>query len=240
MCLILLAWKVHPDFPLVLAANRDEFHARPARPMSWWPEDEQILAGKDLKAGGTWLGIHASGKFAALTNFRDPDNHRSSASTRGALVLDYLKADAPPQPYLETLAGDPRSFNGFNLIAGNRDEVFVYSNIDNAIRPVEAGVHGVSNHLWNTPWPKVAKGRRYLSSLLNLDPSSWSSALMRFLSNSTPAPDSALPDTGVGLAMERPLSAPFVKMPAFNYGTRCSTVVTVHRGGVAGGDGALL
>ncbi len=232
MCLILLAWKVHPDFPLVIAANRDEFHARPARPMGWWPENENILAGKDLKEGGTWLGVHRDGTFASLTNYRDPKSHRPDAATRGALVLDYLNGESPPDAFLQRLAQDNRTFNGYNLIAGNRDEAFVYSNVDGVMHPVEPGVHGVSNHLWDTPWPKVEKGRRFLSSVLNLDPSSWSRSLMQFLSDSTPATDASLPDTGVGIDMERPLSAPFVKMPDYAYGTRCSTVVTVHKGGL--------
>ena len=158
MCLILFAYRSLPDYRLVLAANRDEFYDRPTRHVAFWDDAPEILAGRDLKAGGTWMGITKKGRFAAITNYRDSGMTIENAPSRGDLVKDFLIGKSRPHDYLESLQNKGQDYNGFNLIIGDGNELFYYSNRDGNIHNIEPGVHGLSNHLLNTPWPKVAQG----------------------------------------------------------------------------------
>lgn len=225
MCLILLAWKMDDRFPLVLAANRDEFYDRPSAPAAFWEEQPDLLAGRDLREGGTWLGITRTGRLAALANYRDPASVKAGAPSRGRLVGDYLRGSERPESYLDRIA-PAGSFNGFNLLVGNPDELFCFSNRGGR-RRVEPGLHGLSNRLLDTPWPKVARGKAALGALLTQQ---WTpESLLALLADRSRPADESLPDTGVGLEWERILSPSFIVSPV--YGTRSSTVLLVDRGG---------
>lgn len=226
MCLILLAWQAHPRYPLVVAANRDEFFARPTVAADSWDDQPDILAGRDLSAGGTWLGITRQGRFAALTNFREPGNNRPDAPTRGKLVSDFLAGAMPATEYLDELSRRASAFNGFNLLCGSLTKgLWHYSNRSDSGKPhhLAAGIYGLSNHLLDTPWPKVARGKSDLAKALAALPKD--QPLFRLLRDTDIHQDEQLPRTGVSLDWERILSAAFVVAP--NYGTRSSTVVTV-------------
>ena len=228
MCLIVIAWQARDDLPLIVAANRDEWRDRPAEPAHWWDEDPDLLAGRDLRAGGTWMGVTRGGRFAAVTNFRDPAERRSTARSRGGLVTGYLRGDQGPREYLETISADASAYNGFNLILGDRATLWYFGSREGEARPVEPGVHGLSNHLLDEPWPKVVKGRAAMGMSLALaDPVP---RLFDLLSDAEAPDDDALPDTGVGKAWERRLSRALIT--GEDYGTRCSTVVAFDaRGG---------
>ncbi len=227
MCLILVAWRVHPDYPLVVAANRDEFFARPTAPAAFWQDAPQVLAGRDLDAGGTWMGVTCSGRFAALTNFRDPAQMRSGVPSRGALVADFLTGDETPEAYLERTADHGRQCNGYNLLVGDGETLWWASNMGGAARALTPGVYGVSNHLLDTPWPKVGAGKTALAEALDDLPKD--EALFALLRDDGVHPDEHLPQTGVPLEWERLLSSAFVRSPG--YGTRSSTVYCLGRDG---------
>lgn len=230
MCLILVAWQAHPDYPLVVAANRDEFFARPTAPAAFWPEQPGLLAGRDLEAGGTWLGITKNGRFAALTNFRDPARQRSNAPSRGQLVAGFLASDAAIDAWLDGLS--PADYNGFNLLLGDATgdgRLVAFSNITMERHELAPGVYGLSNALLDTPWPKVGSGKTALAAALAALPDE--SPLSRLLKDDTIHPDTALPATGVPLEWERLLSAAFIR--GSGYGTRCSTIVKVGSGRTA-------
>lgn len=226
MCTLLFAIEAHPRYPLVVAANRDEFYARPTAAARWWPEAPWIFAGRDLQAGGTWMGVTRSGRWAALTNVRDPRADRRAAPSRGALVADFLREDAPAEAYLRSIDRD--RYVGFNLVVGGPDGAWYLSNQEAGPRPLGPGVYGVSNARLDTPWPKVARGKAELRGLLAL-PELSVDGLLALLADPTPAPDEALPDTGVGLALERALSPLFIATPG--YGTRSSTALLVDAAG---------
>jgi uncharacterized protein with NRDE domain len=223
VCLILLGWRAHPDFPLVVAANRDEFHARATAPAGFWQDHPRVLAGRDLTAGGTWMGTTRDGRFAALTNYRDPAHMRPEAPSRGKLVSDFLLGQDSPENYLSQLDNDSQAYNGFNLLVGDRHSLAWYSNIDRQQRVLSPGVYGLSNELLDTPWPKVQAAKSDLSRALNALPDD--SALFRLLRDDKIYPDNALPRTGVSLELERMLSAAFIKSDTRQYGTRSSTVL---------------
>jgi uncharacterized protein with NRDE domain len=221
VCLIVLAYKVHPEFPLILAANRDEFLERPSEKAHFWPDAPHILAGRDLRAGGTWLGITRSGRFAALTNHRDLRRTAVvNGPSRGQLVRLALE---------DELAGlDTSVYEGFNLLHGPADGLMYHSNVHGLDHLLVPGVHGLSNHLLNTPWPKVQRAKRRLTELVQarkMDPQD----LFHMMGDTTPAEDDDLPDTGVGASWERVLSS--MHIVAAGYGTRCSTVLLVDRQG---------
>jgi uncharacterized protein with NRDE domain len=224
MCLILVAWQAHPGYPLLVAANRDEFYARRTASADFWPESPQVLAGRDLEAGGTWLGITRQGRFAALTNYRDPSSHKPQAPSRGKLVADFLRGKDSIDAYLDTL--DATAYNGFNLLLGDGKQLIAFSNITMQRHELAPGVYGLSNALLDTPWPKVGAGKTALETALTALPDE--TALFRLLRDDTLHPDAALPATGVSLAWERLLSAAFIRSP--DYGTRCSTVIKVGAG----------
>lgn len=228
MCLILLAWKVHPHYPLVVAANRDEFFARPAASADFWSDAPHVLAGRDLQGGGTWLGVTRDGRFAALTNYRDPQRVRADAPSRGELVARFLRGTDSVTAFaawLEIVAG---ACNGFNLIYGDTSELHYFSNCGECPRRLEAGIYGLSNHLLDTPWPKVAKGKSALARAVQALPDD--APLMAMLRDDSVAADEELPRTGVSLEWERLLSAAFVRSPA--YGTRSSTALVMNADGL--------
>jgi len=229
VCLIAFAWRVNPAFPLIVAANRDEFLRRPTAPAAFWGEAPHVLAGRDLEAGGTWLGVTTSGRFAALTNFRDPEAHREGRRTRGELVARFLEGDETPVAYLDRVRENALLYNRFSLLVGDPSHLLVYSNVAGTPTPVPPGVHGLSNHLLDTPWPKVARTKAALASIAS-DPDPAPDAILSLLADPTRPPDADLPDTGVGLEIERFLSSPFIEGPA--YGTRSSTAVVVSRDGI--------
>lgn len=220
MCLIVLAYKAHPRYPLIVAANRDEFLDRPASPAHFWPDAPYILAGRDLKAGGTWLGITTAGRFAALTNHRDLRRPSVSGRSRGALVRNALERDLPPLSGVE--------YEGFNLIHGRLNALRYLNNIDGTDIVLAPGIHGISNHLLDTPWPKVVRARERFTRIIAVDEPSMDD-LFTLLSDPTRAADDALPDTGLDLERERALSS--ILITTEGYGTRCSTVVMVEMDG---------
>lgn len=226
MCLILVAWRTHPDTPLVVAANRDEFFRRRTAGADFWPDSPSILAGRDLEAGGTWLGLTRRGSFAALTNFRDPGNHKTEAPSRGRLVADFLAGNADIDAYLDRI--DAPAYNGFNLLLCDGEKLLAFSNVTGERHELAPGVYGLSNALLDTPWPKVGAGKTALAALP--DPPD-DTALFRLLRDDTIHPDAALPATGVSLEWERLLSAAFVR--SADYGTRCSTVVKLDSADMA-------
>jgi uncharacterized protein with NRDE domain len=223
MCLILFAHAAHPKYKLVVAANRDEFYARPASRAHWWPENPDLLAGKDLQASGTWMGVHRNGRFAALTNYREPGSVMPNAPSRGALVADFLSGTASPAAYVDTLATTGEAYHGFNLLAADAQGLYYYSNRGGKPQVLQPGIYGLSNHLLNTPWPKIRQGRERLNTLLQ---STFDADdLFILLNDHSIAPDTQLPDTGISLEWERMLSATFIESPM--YGTRVSSVMLV-------------
>lgn len=218
MCLIAVAWQVHPAYPLVLAANRDEFHARPTAAADWWPDAPGIFGGRDLQAGGTWLGASRHGRFAAITNVREPDSPLGKCS-RGALTAAFLQSELSAARFSETVQYE--DYAGFNLLLGDGKSLIYCSNREDGARELPPGIYGLSNHRLDTPWPKLLKLRSAMAECLDELPST--AALFRLLSDTTIAPDHELPATGVSLAWERVLSAIFVTTEG--YGTRASTVL---------------
>ena len=227
MCLIALAWKARDDLPLIVAANRDEWRERPAQPAHWWPDHPQVLAGRDLQAGGTWMGITPAGRFAAVTNFRDPSDKRSTARSRGELVTQFLLSAQSPEAFLRALASRAREYNGFNLVVGDAGALWYFGSREGEARAIAPGVHALSNHLLDEPWPKVVRARVAMQAALHEpDPAP---RLFAMLADGEGAPDEALPETGVGLAWERRLAAPLIT--GSDYGTRASTVLAVSHAG---------
>jgi len=229
MCLILLAWQAHPDFPLVVAANRDEFFARPTAPAVVWDDAPNVVAGRDLEAGGTWLGAGLDGRFAAVTNVREPGRPPGPLS-RGQLTANFLSGGSAPADYLRAI--DNEAYSGFNLLFGDRHELWYASNRGGSPRRLSAGIYGVSNHLLDTPWPKLTASRRRFAEALRGLPAE--TPFFELLADDEIVADPLLPATGVPLAWERLLSAVFVRSP--DYGTRASTLL-VRR---ADGSGVLV
>ena len=229
MCLILLAWRAHPGHALVVAANRDEYFERPARAAAFWQDAPEVLAGRDLTAQGTWLGVTRAGRFASITNYRNPAERMATAPSRGSLVTDFLTAARRPSAYFAGIAPQANEYNGFSMLAADRSSLAFFSNREGAVRQIEPGVHGLSNELLDTPWPKVKKGKERLGALLDksFDPE----AYLQLLGDTEPAHDEHLPDTGVGVEWERRLSS--IRIAGGDYGTRCSTVVRIGTDGDA-------
>ncbi len=230
MCLIVFAWKLVPDCPLILAANRDEFFIRPTQPADWWEDHPGVYAGRDLQAGGTWLGIDRQGRFAALTNIRNGHAAKLDKRSRGELVAAYLRDPIDPLHYLERVHESAGDYNGFNLIFGDANHLFWLSNEDGiSFRALDSGIYGVSNGTLDTPWPKVVRAKAQFASLLCQGAPD--DAYFEMLADTTRATDSRLPDTGVSLEWERLLSPICIESP--DYGTRTSTLLRVHANGGA-------
>lgn len=246
MCLILFAIDQHPDFPWIIAANRDEYRERPTAPLGWWSDHPQVLAGRDLTAGGTWMGVTRQGRFAAVTNYRDARCVYPRGPSRGALVSDFLTGDMSPQTYLDQIAAQGQRYDGFNLLLGDIGSGLFYycnrscnSDRDCESRPnpegpiaLSAGIYGLSNHRLDTPWPKVRKGKRLFAECLDTHGHAqekvFTDALFEVLADEAQPKDAELPDTGVGLAWERILAPLFINQP--HYGTRsCSVIWLDHQ-----------
>jgi uncharacterized protein with NRDE domain len=223
MCLVLFAYKVHPNYKLIVAANRDEFYQRPTAPVHFWEDDPEILAGRDLEKMGTWMGVTRTGRFAALTNYRDPNEITVGKRSRGELVTNALQYNGDIKEYMQSLARNNDWYPGYNLLAGDGDELYYYSNVGRQMMEVTPGIYGVSNHLLNSEWPKVQMGREGLDKILNTNHENFVEPLFTLLQKSEQAPDERLPKTGVSLELERMLSPMFIKSE--NYGTRSSTVL---------------
>jgi uncharacterized protein with NRDE domain len=223
MCLIIFAYKAHPKYDLVLAANRDEYYSRPTLPLGFWKDMPDILAGRDLKEKGTWLGMHRGGRIAAVTNYREPLAARPLAPSRGRLVTEFLSRGAVPETHLENLMRCAGHYNGFNLLAGDRNGLFYCSNRSEGVHSVNPGIHGISNHLMNTPWPKVIRAKKRLERIVKVRGTIDPEDIFQMLIDTGTPPDERLPDTGIGLSWERVLSPIFIKSPT--YGTRSSSVI---------------
>jgi len=230
MCVIYLAYGQLADTPLVLLANRDEFYDRPTLPAASWEDHPHVFGGRDLAAGGTWLAVSNSGRIAAVTNYRDPGGQLGTRS-RGKLVSDFVSGVSGAREYLSEIESRKAEYSGFNLLVGefreDRSELLYFSNRSNGIRELSPGLYGLSNHLLDSQWPKVTKGKAMLSEILGQGLES--EAMFDLLGDRELARDEELPDTGIGLERESALSPIFIATP--NYGTRCSTVVIAdHRG----------
>ena len=228
MCLIAFAWRSQPRYRLVLAANRDEYFGRPAAQAGFWDDHPNVLAGRDLEAGGTWLGITLDGRFAALTNYRNPADKKTGAPSRGSLVSEFLTGKTAPMEYLQGVEQRAVNYNGFGLLVGDLASLGFLSNRGGHSARVAPGVHGLSNHLLDTPWPKVEKGKSGLAALL--DRPFDAKAVFGLLEDTERASGSELPSTGVSLELEERLSA--IRILAVDgYGTRCSTALCLGEDG---------
>jgi uncharacterized protein with NRDE domain len=227
MCILFIAVNQHPLYPLIIAANRDEFHARPTQAAHFWESDNNILAGKDLTAGGTWMGINTKGFIAALTNIRAPGKERENAITRGELVTNFINKNNKQNDYLQTLRSTHDHYNGYNLLFGNIDQLQVYNSFEDTAYELEDGVYGLSNASLNSPWPKLDMGRSALANYCSHADILSHEHLFELLGNNLPAKDEELPDTGIPLELEKKLSSIFIISP--EYGTRSSTVLLVDK-----------
>lgn len=225
MCLLFIAHKSHPLYKLIVAANRDEYYERPTEKAAFWNESPGVLAGRDLRAGGTWLGITRKGKIAAITNYRDPKSINTSAPSRGRLVSDFLSKGTSPLEYLNSISTNANQYNGFNLIVGEKDEIYWYSNRGEGAEMLSPGMYGLSNHLLNTPWPKVKKIKSAFQKLLSQGAEIDPEMIFEILFDKSTPNDNSLPDTGVGLEWERILSPVFIA--SSTYGTRSSTIILI-------------
>lgn len=243
MCLILVAWQSHPDYPLVIAANRDEFYARRTRPAAWWGQAVSLLAGRDEEAGGTWLGINRRGRVAMLTNVRSPEQCNLHAPSRGLIVLAALQSAGSLQQWVDDSGRNAANYNGYNLLIGEPlpvpsrgiDAQLIYTSNRtgpdadprHATRSLAPGIYGLSNAALDTPWPKVVRAVAAFAS--QVADSVQSEALFRLMADRETARDAELPETGVPLDWERALSA--IQIRANGYGTRATTLLTVRRDG---------
>jgi uncharacterized protein with NRDE domain len=235
VCLLVLAWNAHPRYRLVLAANRDEYHERPADPLAKWPPPNDILAGRDQKAGGTWLALDRARRFGVVTNFRELQRPRRSAPSRGRLIPDYLSAGQTPEEHLARLETDAPGYSGFNLLLGDAEQLWYASNrMDRFAQALPAGVHGLSNEFLDSPWPKLQRVRGAFDAWLAQESAAATAGgdiverLLTLLADRTPAPEGS-PSTGLSADWERTLSSPFVTHPT--YGTRCSTILLIEPSG---------
>ncbi|MEJ2513696.1 MAG: NRDE family protein [Gammaproteobacteria bacterium] len=229
MCLLVLAWQSRPGFSVILAGNRDEFHDRPAASADWWDDSPGVLGGRDLRAGGTWLAVSRAGRWAVVTNYREPMEEGRGPRSRGELVAGFVAGDTPPRTFAGAVADRGDDYGGFNLLLGDTAEAVYVSNRGRGPETLAPGMYGLSNHLLDTPWPKLTRVRERFRARLTGEPDP--AGLLEILADPSPAPDRDLPQTGLELQWERLLSAPFIRSPL--YGTRCSTVLRLHTSGDA-------
>jgi uncharacterized protein with NRDE domain len=227
MCLIVFAWKYHPDYPLIMAANRDEYHQRPTAPADFWEDQPDILAGRDLMGGGTWLGVNRQGQFAAVTNYRE-GHQQLAPRSRGELTANFLSSGTDIRQYAQHVIDEGDQYNGFNLLLGDGYHLYYCSNRQPQVQGVSPGIYSLSNHLLDSPWPKAIHVKEALEPLLKTN-SVDRDLLIQSLQRREPFADEYLPDTGVGLEMERMLSPPFITSK--DYGTRCTTVLLKNNQG---------
>lgn len=230
MCLLVFSYRQHPKYELVFAANRDEFYGRPTRAAGFWTQEKHpsLLAGKDLEAGGTWMGIARDGDFSALTNYRDPSISREDPPSRGHLVRDYLINGDDPDEYLKKVHQTADRYNGFNLLAGNTNRLLYYSNQQKEIVPLQPGLYGLSNKLLDTPWPKVQKAKKRMEEVMSSEGLDIED-LFAILADHQKAPEDQLPETGIPKDLEKAVSSIFIQTE--RYGTRNSTVVLIEKSG---------
>jgi uncharacterized protein with NRDE domain len=224
VCLVVLAWESHPEYRLVLAANRDEFHQRPAQALHWWPDRPAIVAGRDLQAGGTWLAVSRAGRFATVTNYRERRRKSAGLYSRGELVTNFVGGDQDARTFFETIGGE--RYAGFSLLASDGDELWYLSNRGDGPDRLPPGIYGLSNASLDTPWPKLERCRDALRSMIESGAVN-ESALMNVLTDRTTAPAEAVETGGLPFDVARALTAPFIVSP--DYGTRCTTVLTWDR-----------
>lgn len=229
MCLILLAHRVHPEFPLIVAANRDEFHGRAAAAADFWQDAPEVLAGRDLEAGGTWLGVSRSGRFAAVTNFSEEAVDPPPPRSRGTLVSDFLAGSMAPEPYLQGIARHGAAYKGFNLLLSDGDELWYYSNRLPRPERLEAGTYGLSNHLLDTAWPRVRRGKSALAVFEEAERQPNVEALLALLADETAPTAEEIAASGLDEQHIARMTPCFIRGPV--YGTRASTVVLTHRSG---------
>ena len=227
MCLIFAAWKTHDEYPLILLANRDEFKIRPTEKLHWW--EEGIIAGKDLQEGGTWLGLDKIGRLAAVTNYRDPKNIKSIAPSRGQIPLEFLTSNQTAKAFIEKKQANSKEYNGFNALLFEKNSLFWWSNYVESPEELQPGFYGLSNALLNTPWPKLVKGKNQFEQWVKNIPEEIEKGF-EIMGNTQVYPDEYLPETGVGINMERYLSS--ICIPGDIYGTRSTTLVTVRKDGL--------
>lgn len=225
MCLILFAYKVHPQYPLIVAANRDEEYKRKTAPAHFWEDHPNILAGRDLEKMGTWMGVTKEGRFSALTNYRDFSESTEGKRSRGELVVQALTDSRHPETFIKMLDDRRDLYPGYNLLIGDADRLYYYSNRSRERLSLKPGIYGLSNHLLDTPWPKVEKGKKGLEQALHLPVEKMIPQLFHILSDAEPFPDEKLPDTGIPFELERALSPLYIQMDG--YGTRSSTVLLI-------------
>ncbi|MEM7540735.1 MAG: NRDE family protein [Pseudomonadota bacterium] len=229
MCLLLIAHRAHKDYALVVAANRDEFHERPTAPARRWDEHPQLLAGRDLESGGTWLGVDSSGRFSTVTNVRSGLSVSSRQRSRGLLITDFLTGALPASQYATSLVQNASSYQGFNILVRDRNDLYWYSNQLDSPQALSAGIYTLSNAMLDTPWAKTELLRERYARAVSGDEPPDVASLLTILRDAKVARDDDLPDTGVGVQMERRLSPIFIE--GTGYGTRCSTVVLIRNDG---------
>lgn len=226
MCLILFAWKTDPDYPLVLAANRDEFHHRPAQPLHWWQDKPNVLAGRDLQAGGTWLGANRSGRVAAVTNYREEQPRRQGRQSRGEIVTAFLMDDDSPYTFSRSIDSD--SYAGFSLLTADNEELCYVSNRGDAATLLSPGIYGLSNASLDTPWPKLRRTRDAFWKIIEAGDANETS-LMRLMEDRQMAPVDEVETGLLPFTLARAITAPFIVTP--EYGTRCTTILLRDRSG---------
>lgn len=231
MCLVLVAWQEHDDFPLIVAGNRDEFHARPTEPLHWWADQPDVLAGRDLQAGGTWLALGRSGRFATVTNFRDAVPPQAGYRSRGMLVTDFVEGGMSPLEYVESIDSD--AYSGFNLFVSDGETLAFANNRDGAPRLLEPGVYGLANASLDAPWHKTLVSKERLGAILaagSENPGAVNtSALLKLLDDRELGPAHDVSTNGLSFNRAHAMTAPFIVQP--DYGTRSSTVVLYPEAG---------
>ncbi len=230
MCLALIAVEQHPEYPIIILSNRDEFYTRPTKPAHYWRDYPRLFAGQDLVGGGSWLGINKNGQFALVTNYRNPQSYDKTLLSRGVLVKDFLQNDIDPQTYIEAVRPLAPQYNLYNLIVGNLNEIIYFSNVEERAIKLKPGLYGLSNHLLDTSWYKVSRAKELFKQALAKQvtentPDKIDALLFPILEDKTLAPDNLLPQTGVTPYLEKALSSIFVTIPQHTYGTRNSTLL---------------
>ncbi|WP_458127282.1 NRDE family protein [Paenibacillus sp. Z3-2] len=221
---------MNSKYPLILGSNRDEFYHRPTAQAHFWEDYPHILAGRDLSKMGTWMGITTGGRLAAVTNYRDPNEEGHAKCSRGDLVADFLKGTSTPEQYMQRAQQNRNDYPGYNLLVGDPEDFYYYSNVGNVVMKLKPGIYGISNHLINTDWPKVKRGKEELRKIINREgEGTLTEQILDLLQMADPPVDELLPHTGVPLEWERLLSPIFVKSDKFGYGTRASSVVLMTK-----------